>query len=101
MDKLRCLLTTSGIWLALVGVVVLASTLLRDHSGDSNTSHPPSQSKFRLTVVVLFLCLAGHVAAYGWLASERHNRFNSTGYDLAIKEQVVWNTELAKKRPCT
>lgn len=35
MDKLRCLLTTSGIWLALVGVVVLASTLLRDHSGDS------------------------------------------------------------------
>ena len=30
--------------------------------------------------------------AYGWLAITRHLRFNSTGFDLAINEQIVWNT---------
>lgn len=30
--------------------------------------------------------------AYGWLAVVRHSRFNSTGFDLAINEQVLWNT---------
>lgn len=43
-------------------------------------------------MVVLLLLVVSYSAAYGWLANERHNRFNSTGYDLAIKEQVLWNT---------
>jgi uncharacterized membrane protein len=32
------------------------------------------------------------VAAYVWLSLTRHARFNSTGYDLAINEQIIWNT---------
>ena len=32
------------------------------------------------------------VLAYGWLAVTRHQRFNSTGFDLAINEQILWNT---------
>jgi uncharacterized membrane protein len=40
----------------------------------------------------LVLLVASYMAAYGWLSLERHNRFNSTGFDLAIKEQVIWNT---------
>ncbi len=43
-----------------------------------------------------YLCLGGllliFVAAYGWLVLTRHDRFNSTGYDLAIHEQILWNT---------
>jgi uncharacterized membrane protein len=42
--------------------------------------------------VLLLLLIVGYIAAYGWLVTERHQRFNSTGYDLAIKEQVIWNT---------
>ena len=42
--------------------------------------------------LLLLLLVVGYVVAYGWLVTERHKRFNSTGYDLAIKEQVIWNT---------
>jgi uncharacterized membrane protein len=89
--KLRQLLTIGGVWLALVGAAVLVSHLLRNrHVGPENPNPPRGWS--RPAIIVLVLLIFGQIAAYGWLAIERHNRFNSTGYDLAIKEQVIWNT---------
>lgn len=42
--------------------------------------------------IILGMLLVIFTAAYGWLALSRHARFNSTGYDLAIHEQILWNT---------
>ena len=87
LAKFQHLLTISGAWLASAGVILLVSCLFDDRL------RPPSRNKPRTAAVVFLLLLViGYVAAYGWLANERHNRFNSTGYDLAIKEQVLWNT---------
>jgi uncharacterized membrane protein len=92
IDKLRDWLTISGAWLAFVGLVFPVVYLSLDCVGRSSASVAPRQSGFRLGALVLSLCIAGNIVAYGWLACERHHRFNSTGYDLAIQEQVVWNT---------
>lgn len=42
--------------------------------------------------LILGVMLFIFTAAYGWLTLTRHARFNSTGYDLAIHEQILWNT---------
>ena len=42
--------------------------------------------------LVLAALLLLFMFAYGWLAITRHQRFNSTGFDLAINEQILWNT---------
>lgn len=92
LAKFQRLLITSGAWLALVGIIVLVSYLLRNRIVASDTPDSSSRNKSRATALVLSLCIVSNVVAYGWFANERHNRFNSTGYDLAIKEQVIWNT---------
>ncbi|MFK7802987.1 MAG: DUF2079 domain-containing protein, partial [Anaerolineae bacterium] len=43
-------------------------------------------------VGVLAVAVTLFVAGYMWLSLSRHSLFNSTGYDLAINEQIVWNT---------
>jgi uncharacterized membrane protein len=91
LPKLRALLIISGVWLVLVGTILLAGCLL-GHQRTAPESLAPLPGKFHLAILALVLLILGHVAAYGWLAIERHHRFNSTGYDLAIKEQVIWNT---------
>jgi len=53
-------------------------------------AHPGRRS--RVAMLVLIALIVAFVAAYGWLSIARHQRFNSTGYDLAINEQIVWNT---------
>ncbi|MFL7791002.1 MAG: DUF2079 domain-containing protein, partial [Anaerolineae bacterium] len=90
LPKLRGLLAISGVWLALVGVGLLAGYFLRQRSGDAGSQ--PAPRKRHPALIVLTLLIIAHVAAYGWLATQRHERFNSTGFDLAIKEQVIWNT---------
>ncbi len=45
-------------------------------------------SEHRL-VIILALLWAGVLAAYAFV---RHDRLNSSAYDLAIKSQVIWNT---------
>jgi len=92
LAKLRQLLVIGGAWWASVGVVVLISYLLHDHLAGSESPKPPSPGRSRTAILALSLLLVGYSIAYGWLVNERHNRFNSSGYDLAIKEQVVWNT---------
>ena len=49
-------------------------------------------SRERAIYAVLVALLLAFVVAYIWLALTRHARFNSTGYDLAIHEQILWNT---------
>jgi uncharacterized membrane protein len=90
LPKLRGLLAISGVWLALVGIGLLAGYFLGRRSGD--TGSRSSLRKRHSALIVLALLILAHVVAYGWLATQRHDRFNSTGFDLAIKEQVVWNT---------
>jgi uncharacterized membrane protein len=92
LGKLRQLLVIGGAWWALVGVVVLISYLLHDRLAGSESPKPPSPGRSRTAILALSLLIVGYSIAYGWLVNERHNRFNSSGYDLAIKEQVVWNT---------
>jgi uncharacterized membrane protein len=90
LPKLRRLLAISGVWFILVGTMLLIGYFFRNQSQDSDS--PKSIPGFHPAFVVLALLILAHVAAYGWLATQRHDRFNSTGYDLAIKEQVIWNT---------
>lgn len=42
--------------------------------------------------ILLVLCLIAAIVGMVWLSFTRHERFNSTGFDLAINEQIVWNT---------
>jgi len=90
LPKLRGLLAISGVWLALVSIGLLVGYFLGHRLGDASSQ--PSPRKLHPALVVLALLILAHVVAYGWLATQRHERFNSTGFDLAIKEQVIWNT---------
>jgi uncharacterized membrane protein len=90
LSKLRGLLVISGIWLVLVSIGLLVGYFLGHRLGDADSQEPPR--KRHPAPIVLALLILAHVAAYGWLATQRHDRFNSTGFDLAIKEQVIWNT---------
>jgi uncharacterized membrane protein len=90
LTKLRKLLLTSAIWLALVSGVLFADHLLGRRDAQSAAFSLPKADLVPAIIVLLFI--AAYVGAYGWLATQRHYRFNSTGYDLAIKEQVIWNT---------
>ncbi len=94
LAKLHDLLLIAGVWFALVSLLIAADRWLRRRPADLDPSAPrPWQATLALLLLMLLMLLiVGHAAAYGWLANERHNRFNSTGYDLGIKEQVVWNT---------
>jgi len=90
--KIEILLFAAAIWAAILGALVTASCLsgrpatkLDQRRGASGRPGAPGS-------VILALLVICYVVAYGWLSIERHRRFNSTGYDLAIKEQVVWNT---------
>ncbi|MDX1415937.1 MAG: DUF2079 domain-containing protein [Candidatus Promineifilaceae bacterium] len=46
----------------------------------------------RVEALLLLALLLLFIVAYSWLSIARHQRFNSTGYDLAINEQILWNT---------
>jgi uncharacterized membrane protein len=92
LSKLRRLLTTTGGWLAFAGVVVLAGRFVGRRRASSDDAGSPAQKPRLVFGVALAALILAHVLAYGWLSIERHRRFNSTGFDLAIKEQVIWNT---------
>jgi uncharacterized membrane protein len=92
VTKLRCLLGIAGGWFAFAGAVVLASRFLGKRPGFSEETRLPMRYSRLVPIAALAVLVLVHALAYGWLAVERHRRFNSTGYDLAIKEQVIWNT---------
>jgi uncharacterized membrane protein len=89
-SRLLLLTSLAGGWLVLLLSVVVVPVWAERHQ------------RFRLIYVFVrhkyapYAILGGlilsFVAAYGWLVLTRHGRFNSTGYDLAIHEQILWNT---------
>ena len=51
-----------------------------------------SRERRRAAAVCLTVCILTYIAAYGTFTILRHNRLNSAIYDLAIEDQVIWNT---------
>ena len=56
-----------------------------------STTNEPS-NRLTTTFIILFVLMCAAAILWGWLGFTRHNLFNSTGFDLAINEQIVWNT---------
>ncbi len=54
-------------------------------------SQPPATTP-KIILIALVLMMVLFVAVMSWLGFTRHDLFNSTGFDLAINEQIVWNT---------
>jgi uncharacterized membrane protein len=42
--------------------------------------------------VIAWLLVLLYIVTFTWLAIQRHASFNSSGFDLGIYDQVVWNT---------
>jgi uncharacterized membrane protein len=91
-SKLQRLLITCGVWLVAAGISVVLSFGLKLHVSRPAAPEIPFRNSRRASSIALAILVASFVVAYGWLSVERHHRFASTGYDLAINEQVVWNT---------
>ena len=92
LDKLRTFLIISGVWFAVLIVAILVGRFFSSEDAHSSGSSRPSPCWAYRGIVVVVLLVAAYIVAYGWLGIARHQRFNSTGFDLAIKEQVIWNT---------
>lgn len=84
----RLLLLAIGIWLLVFSVLTYGSSIYLSKKYTVQFRLSPDWL-VPLTVAGL---IVGFIVAYGWLSVTRHQRFNSTGYDLAINEQIVWNT---------
>jgi uncharacterized membrane protein len=90
--KLETHLLASALWMALVACLLAFSSLSNREAISLRARSRRVERTNSWAKVALAFLIVCYVAAYGWLSIERHRRFNSTGYDLAIKEQVVWNT---------
>jgi len=88
--RLLLLMSIAGGWLVLLFTIVVIPVWTQRYER--------FQSIYRLAhhrvapYLLLGFMLLVFAAAYGWLVLARHDRFNSTGYDLAIHEQILWNT---------
>jgi uncharacterized membrane protein len=88
--RLVSMLLIAGSWFG-VFTMTLAEPILR-----ARWSNVTRESRFAVKtwsiVITLTLAISFFIGAYTWLSLTRHDQFNSTGYDLAINEQIVWNT---------
>jgi len=89
-NQLVPLLLLSGVWLVLLSIIIFAP-LPRLQLPKTLSTNRIIQSEKAAYYILLGLLLA-FVIAYAWLSLTRHARYNSTGYDLAIHEQIIWNT---------
>jgi uncharacterized membrane protein len=87
-ERFRLYLRLTGFWFLFLGLVrALSAALPFDHR---LLSHSRDATRRAMIIpIVLGLVFA---TATGAMAVIRHLRFNSTAYDLAIHEQVFWNT---------
>ncbi len=88
--RLIPLLVIASVWLLFL-VVVIFIPLPRLNIPTSIRSRRFVRSIWSVRAVLAALLIL-FVIAYAWLSISRHARFNSTGYDLAIHEQILWNT---------
>ncbi|KAA3664959.1 MAG: DUF2079 domain-containing protein [Chloroflexi bacterium] len=88
--RLLLLSSIAGGWLILLFSIVVVPVWAQRHER-FHAIYRFAQHRFT-PYIFLGILLAIFMAAYGWLVLSRHGRFNSTGYDLAIHEQILWNT---------
>lgn len=88
--RLYRLLLVAVVWFLAVAGLALVAVVTGRRSSPTSIRWPGVRSW--VPAASLVALMAAFVAAYGWLSITRHQRFNSTGYDLAINEQIVWNT---------
>lgn len=80
----------AGSWIGVFTITLVEPMLRKSWSAIAGESRISLKSwAIGLT---LTLALSVFIAAYLTLSLTRHELFNSTGYDLAINEQIVWNT---------
>lgn len=88
-ERFYRLLLVAAIWFfGSAGILVIVACIRRSQL-------PPVACPCvnpRTVTLLLIILNVTFAIAYGWLSITRHQRFNSTGYDLAINEQIVWNT---------
>jgi uncharacterized membrane protein len=89
-ERFSQLLLITAAWFIFLGGILAARALTQRRSSPSSSGRPPS--RLNVAPLLLAVLIIAFVAGYGWLSLTRHQRFNSTGYDLAINEQIVWNT---------
>lgn len=88
-EKMIPLLQVGGAWFALLAPVAGVVPWIHRNAHPKTrvrTSSPP------WIWIVLAILIVTYIGIYGWVCNRRHSLFNSGGYDLAIKEQVLWNT---------
>lgn len=93
--RLILLAIVAACWLVLLFSLVARAWLTRRRGAGQAPELDSADSadwSSRTAIAGLLIMLLIFVTAYGWLSVTRHERFNSTGYDLAIGEQIIWNT---------
>jgi uncharacterized membrane protein len=90
--RLHSLLLLGGWWLVAAGSLTTYCCLVHRKSAGAEAEAREPPRKTTATRIALTSLILAYAVTYSWLTLERHWRFNSTGYDLAIKEQVIWNT---------
>ncbi|MCA9924477.1 MAG: DUF2079 domain-containing protein, partial [Anaerolineales bacterium] len=89
-SRLLLLSSIAGGWLFILVTVVLFPVWAQRHT-HFRVLYRIIQHRWTIHIVLGGFIVI-FVAVYGWFAIARHGRFNSTGYDLAIHEQILWNT---------
>ena len=81
-----------GVWLVLAAGFWLIQRLSPNRLSFRGEEVEVQSFNWKVSWGVLGVGMLVFAIAYGWMSMTRHNMFNSTGYDLAINEQIVWNT---------
>ena len=87
-ERFYALLLVAAIWFFIVAGSLIITFYVWRPQLSSTFLHTNSH----VIMLLLITLITIFATSYGWLAITRHQRFNSTGYDLAINEQIVWNT---------
>jgi len=86
----------------LIGLGLIAASTVGGHIAEWSFGRLEEWDRWilggqRRASLLLAVLMLTYTALYGGFAFYRHYSFNSGGYDLAIQDQIVWNT--AQGRP--
>ena len=88
VERLFAVLVVSGLLLAIWSVVARRRTGARI---DAAVRAWEASVTPRGAALAVWAAALGHAAVYSVFTILRHRMLNSTGYDLAIEDQVLWN----------
>lgn len=87
------MLALGGLWLLFAaGFWVIQTRVFEQGDHEDRGAKAHSAIDWQVVWGAVGVGVLAFAIAYGWMSITRHNLFNSTGYDLAINEQIVWNT---------